>query len=92
MQSDHKGRLFFFEGGPAGYFEDDPLPTSAGRYRYVPYRSLAHLRLHESLKSRGPQRCRYVIAGEKCEFTVLSSPSYGLLELAEFDSPNSSLP
>jgi hypothetical protein len=89
MQSEHKARSFFFEASPAGYFEDDPLPSSAGRYRYMPYRNLAHLRLHAYLKSRGPQRCHYVIAGKKCEFTVLSCPSYGLLELAEFDGSSS---
>jgi hypothetical protein len=69
-----------------GRFEEDPLPSAAGCYRYVPYRSLGHFQFQESLRTSGPQRCHYVIGRKKHHFTVMSCPSYGLLELAEFGS------
>jgi hypothetical protein len=85
MQADAEAKTFFFEGRGAGYFEETELPCSNGKYRYMPLRSGAHYRLHLALKSSGPQRCHHIVDGKKRFFTVLSCPSYGQLELAEFE-------
>lgn len=75
---------FFFEGGSAGYFEEDQLPSVPGSYRYMPYRSPAHHRLHVALKTAGPQRCYYLAGNARRYFTVVNAPSPGVLELAGF--------
>jgi hypothetical protein len=92
MKPEHEAGTFFFEDGPVGYFEDDQLPSAAGRYRYMPYRSGAHYKLIGAVKSLGPQRCHYFIEGRKQYFTVQAWVSYGLLELTGFalmDAPAS---
>jgi hypothetical protein len=89
IKPEHQARTFFFEDSPVGYFEGDQLPPAAGRHRYIPYRSVAHYRLIGALKSVGLQRCHYVVAGRKHYFTVQAWASYGLLELAGFDSVDS---
>jgi hypothetical protein len=81
MQSELKPESFFFEEEPAGYFEQTQLPLGPGSYRYIPYRGIGHLRLMQSLKSSGPQRCHYLFNGTKHFFTVLNCPSQGVLEL-----------
>ena len=86
MKPEHEASTFFFEDSPIGYFEDDQVPSTAGTYRYMPYRSAAHYRLIGALKSAGPQRCHCLIAGKKHYFAVQTWVSYGLLELAGFDS------
>jgi len=89
MNSEQRAKTFFFQGNPVGYFEDEPLPTKPGNYRYVPYRGVGHYRLMGALKSEGPQRCYYIKDGKKLKFTVQAWVSYGLLQLSEFDSGNS---
>jgi hypothetical protein len=86
MPTDKKANAFFFHESPVGYFHDDSLPNSAGCYRYVPYRTVGHHRLHGALRAQGPQRCHYVTANCKRYFTVVACPGYGLLQLADFDS------
>jgi len=78
MHSGSEHKEFFFEEHAVGYFEDQ-LPSSPGQYRYMPFRGPAHLRLVEALASSGSQRCYYVIEGEKRYFTVLRTPSHGVL-------------
>jgi hypothetical protein len=51
----------------------------------MPLRSEAHYRLQLALKSTGPQRCYYETDGMKRYFSVLSCPSYGQLDLADFE-------
>jgi len=89
MNAHQQTKTFFFEDRPLGYFEGDQLPDKPGEYRYMPFRSRGHYEFIGALKSAGPQRCHYLIAGRKHHFTVLKSVSYGLLALAEFDSGNS---
>jgi hypothetical protein len=92
MPTDQNAMSFFFEGSPVGYFEGDELPTLAGRYRFMPYRTRGNFRLQTSLKTSGPQRRYYTIQSVKHYFTVLACPSYGLVELAAFDTLSSSAP
>lgn len=86
MRADQEARSFFYEDHPVGYFEDDALPCVAGKYRYMPFRGFGHYRLQGALRASGPQRCHYVTANSKRYFTVVACPSYGLLQLADFDS------
>lgn len=90
MKPEHEVRTFFFEDIPAGYFEDAQLPTVNGKYRYVPLRSVGHYRLMGALRSLGPQRCHFVVGGEKRYFLVLRLVEYGLLEIAELGGPGES--
>ena len=78
MHSGSEHKEFFFEEHAVGYFEDQ-LPSSPGQYRYMPFRGPGHLRLVEAFASSGSQRCYYVIEGEKRYFTVLKTPSHGVL-------------
>ena len=89
MQTAQNPKSFFFEENPVGYFEDDPLPCSTGCYRYMPYRGPGHYRLQGALKTKGPQRCHYITDNAKRYFTVVACPAQGLLQLAEFDNPDS---
>jgi len=84
MTPEQERRTFFFEGNPVGYFTDEALPASPGRYHYMPYRGPGHYRLGVVLRSSGPQRCHYLADGKKMEFTVATWVSYGLLELTDF--------
>ena len=88
MDAHKNPRTFFFEDLPVGYFVDDPLPSSAGCYRYVPYRGPGHYQLGLALRTFGPQRCHYIAENFKRRFSVLACPVYGLLELADFDDPH----
>jgi hypothetical protein len=89
MQTAQNPKSFFFEENPVGYFEDDRLPCAPGCYRYTPYRGPGHYRLQGSLKTKGPQRCHYITGHTKRYFTVVACPVQGLLQLAEFDNPDS---
>jgi hypothetical protein len=84
MSSEQEAKTFFFEGNPVGYFCADELPTTPGQYQYMPYRGVGHSNLGLALSSRGPQRCHYLVAGERQEFTVKSTVSYGRLDLSDF--------
>ena len=63
MQSGPKNIQFFFGTQVVGYFEDQP-PSSAGQYRYEPFRGPGHLCLVQELARKGPQCCHYVANGE----------------------------
>jgi hypothetical protein len=89
MKPEYVGAIFFFEDSPVGHFEGEEIPSNAGTYRYMPYRGPVHYRLIGALKSLGPQRCHYVIAGRRHYFTVQAWVSYGLLESTGFDSVDS---
>ena len=76
---------FYFESGAVGYFLDRPLPSLPGRFRYMPYRSVAHYKLIGAVKSVGPQRCHYVANSNNRWFKVVVWISYGVLELSDFE-------
>ena len=84
MTPEQEAKTFFFEGNAVGYFREEELPTIPGHYRYVPYRGPGHYKLGVALGSLGPQRCHYLTAGERRDFTVRSVVAYGLLDLADF--------
>ncbi|WP_165247255.1 hypothetical protein [Paludisphaera soli] len=78
------GQEFSFNGEVVGCFFDERAPLSPGPRRYEPYRSNGHFEMHRALDEGETPRCRYVRDGERVEFTVNSSPRYGVLELADF--------
>ena len=82
MQSGPENIQFFFGHQVVGYFEDQPA-SSAGEYRYMPFRGPGHLRLVEELSRKGPQYCHYVANGETRYFTVARIPSPHVLEVSE---------
>ncbi|HET7209789.1 MAG TPA: hypothetical protein VFI95_24670 [Terriglobales bacterium] len=49
----------------------------------MPYRGHGHYRLGEALKA-GPQRCYYIVEGEKRYFTVLSVANHRL-QISHFE-------
>ena len=73
---------FFFGHQVVGYFEDQP-PSSAGEYRYMPFRGPGHYRFGQELRRKGPQYCHYVDNGETRYFTVVSIPRRYVLEVSE---------
>jgi hypothetical protein len=73
---------FFFGHQVVGYFEDQP-PSSAGEYRYMPFRGPGHYRLGQELRRKGPQYCHYVANGETRYFTVARIPRRYVLEVSE---------
>lgn len=74
---------FCFEGGPAGYFLGESMPVAEGVYDYMPYRSGSHYRLHQELRSSGAVRCQSRATTPSIQFTVISWPGYGKLEIAD---------
>ena len=89
LTPEQQRKTFFFEGNAVGYFTQEPLPAAPGQYRYMPYRGPGHYRLGVALRSAGPQRCHYVVDKKKMPFTVVAWVSYGLLELKDFELPES---
>jgi hypothetical protein len=79
-------REFMFRGGPVGCFTDNAFPLIEGDYAYMPYRSMFHLQMGESVKTAGSALCYYENAGERTTFTVVALPRYGWLTLADFQT------
>jgi hypothetical protein len=66
-----------------GRFECEP-PSRGGPalYRYMPYRSGAHLAMQQRLRSGEHVRCKLNAEhGVVLRFTVRSCPGYGVLEI-----------
>ncbi len=82
MQSGLENIRFFFGHQVVGYFEGLP-PSSAGEYRYMPFRGPGHFRLVQELARNGPRYCHYVANGETHYFTVASIPNPYVLEVSE---------
>jgi hypothetical protein len=82
MQSGPENIQFFFGSQAVGYFEDQP-PSSAGQFRYMPFRGPGHFCLVQELARKGPQYCHYVAGGEARYFTVTRIPGAGVLEVSE---------
>jgi len=79
-------KYIHFDGGTAGYFRTWLWPKRDGVYKYMPFRSPSHLRMHQRLRETGSARCYYERNGHKIFFSVVSSPKYGHLQLANFES------
>jgi hypothetical protein len=76
---------FEYDGIPTGYFTDGAsYPSAPGAYRYMPYRSLGHLRMHEELAGSGSARCTYAGPEGRMTFLVRACPKYGVLVLDDF--------
>jgi hypothetical protein len=76
---------FEYDGIPAGCFtEGSSYPSAPGSYRYMPYRNLGHLRMHEELRGAGSARCTYVGPEGRMTFLVRACPEYGVLVLDDF--------
>ena len=82
MESGQENIQFFFGHEAVGYFEDQ-LPSSAGEYRYMPFRGPGHFLLGQELTRKGPQYCHYVVNGETRYFTVARIPRPNILEVSE---------
>jgi len=82
MQAGPENVQFFFGHHVVGYFEDEP-PSSAGEYRYMPFRGPGHYRLGQDLSCKRPQCCHYVARGESRYFTVTRIPRRYVLEVSE---------
>lgn len=70
---------FWFAGQQAGYFEA-PFPSSAGIYRYMPYRCAGHSMLHQAI--RGGERPACGTAGY--DFVVLGFPGVFRIAIGNF--------
>jgi len=84
MTPQQQAKTFFFECNAVGYFSGEELPTIPGRYHYTPYRGAGHYKLGVALDAHGPQRCYYLVAGQRYHFTVRSLRSGGFLDLVDF--------
>ena len=82
MQSGRENIEFCFGTQVVGYFEDE-APSSAGQYRYMPFRGPGHFGLVQELARKGPQYCHYDANGETRYFTVVRIPSLHVLEVSE---------
>jgi hypothetical protein len=73
---------FYFDDQPAGYFlETEDYPCNSGRYRYMPYRSGGHLRMHEESKRNGFALCTYTTQDSQKTFIVRSTQEYGVIDV-----------
>ena len=79
-------KTIIFGGGAAGEFRTWRWPKRDGIYRYMPFRSVNHLRMHERVRESGSARCFYERDGQQIFFSVIGSPKYGHLQLTDFES------
>jgi hypothetical protein len=62
--------------------------TATGRYRYMPYRGLGHLRLQEECRRSGSALCSYPGSDGLVTFVARAGAEYGILEIDEVrDAP-----
>jgi len=71
---------FHYQFGAAGKLLD--IPKSNSTLRYSPARGMYHVQLGVALDAGKNPVCEYDLEGDVCQFTVLRSPGYGLLEVA----------
>ena len=76
--------VFRFKGGAVGHFEERQYPSAPGRYRYMPYRSSSHYFMGREFATKGHALCDFDDGDRMVEFTILSRPEYGVLELGDF--------
>jgi len=77
-------KIIIFDSGAVGEFRTWRWPQRAGIYRYMPFRSVNHLRMGERIREVGSAKCYYERNGQKTFFSVIGSPKYGYLKLAAF--------
>lgn len=58
-QSRHNVFHLAEDDGDVGYFLTDEFPSAAGIYRYMPFRSPSHYRMHQLLRERRTVTCWY---------------------------------
>jgi hypothetical protein len=80
---------FSYDGNVVGHFLDvSAYPRATGRYRYMPYRSLGHLRFREECRRSGSARCSYPGPDGLVTFVARAGDEYGVLEIDDVrDSP-----
>ena len=87
--SEGRALTFAFKGQHVGYFEEiDAYPSAPGRYHYMPYRGIGHLKMIEECARAGMARCTYAGAHGTMEFTARTAGEYGLLEISEIGAAN----
>jgi hypothetical protein len=75
---------FEFNGQSVGYFEGiDAYPTTPGKFRYMPYRAIGHLKMIEACARDGSARCTYTGSSGPMACTVRTAGEYGLLDISE---------
>ena len=77
---------FLFEEMPVVIFTNKSKPVVDGVYSYEPYRGPGHYDMQQALKEFGLALCRYTENGKVVNFSVLSCPEYGKLQLAKFNT------
>jgi len=78
-------KTIIFDGGKAVQFRTWRWPHRDGVYKYMPFRSISHLRMHQRLQAVGSARCHYERDGQKVWFSVVGFPKYAHLQLAKFE-------
>lgn len=76
---------FYIDGVFAATFEEEHLPRSDGRYRYMPYRGAGHYDLCRTIDTFGFARCFYADGPDLVYFTARDAEEYGVLDLSEFE-------
>ena len=72
---------FSYDGLIVGRLEEQ-FPTSAGRFRYMPYRGPGHLKMGEAVRLEGAARCTFDSNGQRFEMVVDGIPEYGVLSVS----------
>jgi hypothetical protein len=72
---------FSHNGVVAGYFDQGVMPSTPGRYRYMPYRSAGHYCVCLESRSGGHPVCTLVANEQALSFIVVGIPEYGVLEI-----------
>ena len=78
-------KYFLFEDGSVGVFRSWRWPMRDGLYKYLPLRSVAHLKMHRQLRNKGSARCCYIRGEQRVWFSVVEFPKYSYLRLAQFE-------
>ncbi|HVX83208.1 MAG TPA: hypothetical protein VH253_00170 [Phycisphaerae bacterium] len=66
----------YFQGGAAGYIAALPwIRRGQHRYSFIPFRSLAHLRLCETIRDTGMASAKLVVFGRDIAVTVIEADS-----------------
>lgn len=86
------GLTFRFMGEAVGYFEDHIIPSTPGLYRYMPYRSISHMRMFQQIQDSGSAHCTYEHEGSEVSFMVLECPQHGFLRLDMFSRTGKQAP
>jgi len=79
--------LVFFHGPfEVGVFAGEAYPREPGIYAYEPLDGDGHEEIQLARRMGGEPRCHFDEGSVRTSFVVRSSPRYGHLELAEFET------